>query len=108
MRVYRMAKTRAIFKPGYRWSIANRSLAATLGAFIAASAIAIVACLLLMRLQLMPRNEAVATTTVSAFVVYALLAMWAFYEARLRRVWGLFSIITAVSFGLLWLHRGMS
>ncbi|MEM9730467.1 MAG: hypothetical protein AAF997_17940 [Myxococcota bacterium] len=45
----------------------------------------------------MPRSEAATAACLLAFLVYLAVALWAFAEPRLGRVWVAFSLVIAAS-----------
>lgn len=83
----------------YRWAVASRVLAASVGGYVLSSLIT----LLLALLWPLPQAEAVAASTMLSFAFYAALILWVFYSKRLRTVWlGLFASILVCG-AMVWL-----
>ncbi|MFC3440410.1 hypothetical protein ACFOKF_04210 [Sphingobium rhizovicinum] len=76
-----------------------RCLTALVGGYAAASALAS----LLARILPVSRAEATAWGMILSFLIYALLALWAFHERRLHRVAAVIWGSAILSVGLLWL-----
>jgi len=83
----------------YRWMIASRSVAAIFGGYGLAAAFS--TCMsLILPLAGMSRSDAVLTSTMLAFVIHAVAALWAFSCTSTWRTWtGI--LIPAVLFTLL-------
>jgi hypothetical protein len=71
----------------YRLTVASRSVAAIVGAFILTSAFSIALALLMIRSGVMDRPHAVATTTLLSFAVWCGVVMWCFRTRSTARVW---------------------
>jgi hypothetical protein len=71
----------------YRWMIASRVLAASVGAYILSSLSASVLALLLPLVTGMSRAEGVLTATLLSFVIYTCIALWVFCCRSAIRVW---------------------
>jgi hypothetical protein len=69
----------------YRWNVAGRTLAASVGGLACASAAAIALSALLIETGAMTRPSAVHLATLLAFAVWAFVAMWCFKAATLAR-----------------------
>ncbi|MFH1497497.1 MAG: hypothetical protein ABII82_06690 [Verrucomicrobiota bacterium] len=69
--------------PGYRWSIAARAVAATLGGYALA---ALCAAALALRSDA-PREEAIAAAVLPGFVLQIAAAIWAFWASTVLRAW---------------------
>ncbi|WP_028602045.1 DUF3649 domain-containing protein [Ottowia thiooxydans] len=95
-------------KPGalsaaYRWSVASRVAAATLGGYALASA----ATVLLALFWPAPKAQSVLWATMLSFVVYTVAVIWVFYTRSATRAWLGMVLGTAVCTGLAWiLMRG--
>lgn len=76
-----------------------RCLTALVGGYAAGSAVAS----LLARILPTSRAEATAWGMILSFLIYALLALWAFHESRLHRVAAIIWGSAILSVGLLWL-----
>lgn len=70
----------------YRWAVASRALAATVGGYALASATAAGAGLVLARTG-SSGVDAVLWGSMLAFIVHAIAALWAFGCASARRAW---------------------
>lgn len=77
-------------RPGF--SILSRLLAAVLGGYAVASALAV----LLAALPLLPRGEAVLAGIQWSFAAHVAAAIWAFAPVPLARVWGVLLALVAV------------
>lgn len=97
MKTERMISTGRTGRPA--WAMTARCLTALLGGYAAASGMAS----LLARLLPIARAEATAWGMILSFLIFAVLALWAFYENSLARVagviWG--SAIGAIGIVLL-------
>lgn len=85
--------------PGRTIAMTARCLTALVGGYAAASAVAS----LLARILPASRSEATAWGMILSFLIYALLALWAFHERRLHRVAAIIWGCAILSVGLLWL-----
>ena len=85
----------------YRWTVASRVAAATLGGYALASATA--ACLAVW--LPLARVDAVVTAMLLAFVVYAVGVTWVFATRSAWRAWMGMLLPAAVLGGLFWLGR---
>lgn len=81
------------------FAMTTRGLTALVGGYVAASGLAS----LIARLLPVARVEATAWGMILSFLLYALLALWAFHEARLLRVAAIIWGSALLSVGLLWL-----
>lgn len=70
---------------GYRWGVAGRSLLALFGGFLWVSVFGAFVATSVSQLGWMPRAQAVYIMTMFSFVPWCALALWIFYEPRLRR-----------------------
>ncbi len=68
---------------GYRWSVASRALAATVGGYGLASLLAAALALILP----MPRLEAVMTSVMVSLLAYAAIIMAVFHARSSMRAW---------------------
>ena len=82
----------------YRWAVASRVLAASVGGYVLSSLIT----LLLALLWPLPQAEAVGASTMLSFVFYAALILWVFHCKRLRTVWLGFLVSILVCGALVW------
>lgn len=85
----------------YRINVASRSLAAVVGGYALASALAAALAVWLP----MARADAVITGQMLAFVAYACAVIWVFATRSTWRAWKGMLVITAVMFGLYALKR---
>jgi len=85
----------------YRFNVASRSLAAVLGGYGMASALAAALAVWLP----MGRADAVMTGQMLSFVVYACAVIWVFATRSTWRAWGGVLVITAVLLALYALKR---
>lgn len=85
----------------YRWSVASRVLAATLGGYAVTALATAVLALLLPRIAGMARVDAVLAATLSNFAIYAGVAMAAFSLRSAARVWVVLVAIIALLGALL-------
>jgi hypothetical protein len=83
-------------------SLCLRLIAAIPGGY-ALTATAVAALGGLLPMTGMARSEAVTLSTMSGFVLYLVLLIWAFAERRLARLWGGIVGGLAVCAGVLWL-----
>lgn len=83
----------------YRWAVASRVAAAMLGGYALTSA----ATVLVSLLWPIPQAQAVMAATMLSFTVYALVIIWAFHAASIKRVWAVMLIGTAALSALAWL-----
>lgn len=79
--------------------MAARCVTALFGGYVAAAGLAS----LLARLLPIARVEATAWGMIASFLIYALLALWAFHERRLGRVAMLIWGSAIVSIALVWM-----
>ena len=70
----------------HRWSVASRTLAGTLGAYVVA-ALATVALSLVLAGCGMARSEAVTAATLASFILFAAIAMTVFHASSPARAW---------------------
>lgn len=71
----------------YRWMIASRVLAASVGAYFLSSLIASALALLLPLIAGVSRAEGVLIGTLLSFVIYTCIALWVFCSRSAIRVW---------------------
>lgn len=69
----------------YRWAVASR----VAGAFIGGYALISAATVVLALVWPLPKAQAVLTSTMLSFALYAGFVVWAFHVRRLRWVWGI-------------------
>ena len=81
-------------RPGF--SILSRLLAAMLGGYALASALAVLLAALLPTLLNLPRGEAVLAGIQWSFAAHVAAAIWAFSPVPLARVWGVLLALVAV------------
>lgn len=93
-----MSKTTTL-AAAYRWSVASRVAAATLGGYGLASA----ATVLLALLWPVPRAQGVLWATMLSFAVYTVAVIWVFCTRSATRAWVGMAVGTAVCAGLAWL-----
>lgn len=79
----------------YRWAIASRAIAAIFGGYVLSALFCAGLGLALVHLG-SSRLDAVMIATMSAFVVHALAAIWAFRAASARRMWRDMAILAAI------------
>ncbi len=89
----------------YRWAVASRALAAIGGGYALASACAAGLGLAFARLGT-ERAEAVMASTLLAFIVHAVAALWAFGCADARRAWLGIGVPAALLGTLAWALKG--
>lgn len=92
-------------KAGFAVQLCSRAVAAVLGGYALASAIAIIAAGALP----IPRSEAVLSGTYLGFVVYPAVAVWAFAPQSQRRMWQGLLALTMLLAAVGWLlsKRGL-
>lgn len=78
----------------YRWSVASRTLAATVGAYAVTSLLVLALTLLAGELG-MNRARTLHTVTLGSFWLYALLVLVAFHMRSASRVWMLLLLLAA-------------
>lgn len=83
----------------YRWSVASRVAAATIGGYALASA----ATVLLALLWPVPKAQGVLWATMLSFAVYTVAVVWVFWTRSAARAWIGMAVGTAVCAGLAWL-----
>lgn len=71
----------------YRWMIASRVLAASVGAYFLNSLIASAIAMLLPLIASVSRAEGVLIGTLLSFVIYTCIALWVFCSRSAIRVW---------------------
>ncbi|RYY73892.1 MAG: iron transporter [Comamonadaceae bacterium] len=81
----------------YRWSVASRVLAATVGCYVLAALLSSALALALPRLSPASRADGVLIATVLSFVVYTVAALWVFCARTALRAWSWLAIIGAVA-----------
>ncbi|WP_233588295.1 iron transporter [Herminiimonas sp. KBW02] len=81
------AKPIPTVSPSYRWMIASRVLAASVGAYVLSALSASVLALLLPLIAGVSRAEGVLTGTLLSFVIYTCIALWVFCCRSAMRVW---------------------
>lgn len=81
-------------RPGF--SILSRLLAAVLGGYAVASALAVLLAALLPVLLALPRGEAVLAGIQWSFAAQVAAAIWAFSPVPLARVWAVLLALVAV------------
>jgi hypothetical protein len=81
-----MATLRALSEKCYRGAIASRSMAAIVGGYAVAAGCSAGLALALARTGV-PAVEAVVAANMVAFLVYTVVALWAFRCASALRVW---------------------
>lgn len=89
-------------KVRYRWLIASRVLAASVGAYILTSLIASVLALLLPLVLNLSRAEAVLIVTLLSFAIYTALAIWTFSISSVSRVWCCLCVWSGLLSVLMW------
>lgn len=94
-------RTAPSLPPRYRLAVLWRVLAAGPGGYAAAAACAAFLARALPSLG-MPRPEAVLASTLLAFVVHAVIALWVFATARPNRAWAWIAGSTALLLALAW------
>lgn len=82
----------------YRWAVASRIVAATLGGYALSSA----ATVLMAVLWPAPLAQAVLWATMLSFTVYAVVVIWVFCTRSATRAWGGMIVGTAVLSALSW------
>ena len=93
-------------RPGF--SILSRLLAAVLGGYAVASALAVLLAALLPVLLSLPRGEAVLAGIQWSFAAQVAAAIWAFSPVPLARVWAVLLALVAVLTVASWaLTRGV-
>ncbi|WP_245638679.1 DUF3649 domain-containing protein [Hydrogenophaga palleronii] len=104
-----VAMLRRVCTPGadlrYRGSVAARVLAASLGAYALTSLATATLALLLPRLSVTTRAEAVLVASLWSFAIGAVIVMWVFTTRSARRAWLGLGITAAVLGPLLWWLR---
>lgn len=95
-----MSKTAAL-TPAYRWAVASRIGAATVGGYLLAS----VATVLMALLWPAPLAQGVLWATQLSFVVYTVAVIWAFSTRSATRAWVGLLGASAVCGALAWLLR---
>jgi uncharacterized iron-regulated membrane protein len=70
----------------HRWSVASRTLAGTLGAYVVAALATVALSLVLARCG-MARSEAVTAATLASFILFAAIAMTVFHASNPARAW---------------------
>ncbi len=89
----------------YRWAVASRCLAASVGAYALAAAAAAFLAQLLLR-DGVGRSDAVAIATMLAFVLQLCGAIWVFAVASAWKAWGGIVVPAALLALGLWLYGG--
>jgi hypothetical protein len=90
--------------PRYRWEIAARAFAAAIGGYIVSALFTAV----LTHLLSLPRADAVLVATMLGFLLYAIVAMAAFYVRSVPRLWMTLAVACAVLGAVLALMPGSS
>ena len=99
-------KTRAM--PAlYRWSVASRALAATVGGYALAALLSAMLALLLPRISDASRADAVLIATLLSFVIYTVVALWVFCAPTALRAWLWLAAVTLPALAALLLLRGL-
>lgn len=83
--------------PRYWWDVAARTLLASAGGFVVSSAFFGALAAVFSTLGWMSTAEAVQLTTMPGFLVWCILAMYAFHKRCLLTTAGVFSVGTAAS-----------
>lgn len=93
-----------LLSPGarQRWSVASRTIAATLGAY-AFAATATVALSLVLATLGMARAEAVTAATLASYAIFAVAAMTVFHARNSARAWAGLLVATLPLALLAWL-----
>ncbi|MET1115880.1 MAG: DUF3649 domain-containing protein [Comamonas sp.] len=96
--------SRAVRKSAaWRWSVASRVLAAGLGGYAVAALGASAFTLLMVRMSLMARADAVLWASFASFAVYTFAALWVFATRSATRAWAGLAAVGAPCAALLWL-----
>ena len=91
--------------PRYWWNVAARTLLASAGGFVVSSAFFGALAAAFSTLDWMSTAEAVQLTTMPGFLVWCILAMYAFHERCLLTTARVFSAGTAASLIVFYLAR---
>ena len=75
----------------------HRAFLAIVGGYVVSATTAAAVTLALTVSNVMPRSEAVAMTTMLAYLVYLVVALWAFAEPRLWRLWAGLGSVSVLS-----------
>jgi hypothetical protein len=86
----------------YRWQVAARSLAAIVGGFSVAALTGIVIALGLAHSGLMAGPAAVSLMTLISWLIWSLVAMWAFHASSVGRLWQAILAYCSVASALAW------
>jgi len=98
-----MSKNTKTLTAGYRWAVASRVTAATLGGYALTSA----ATVLLALIWPIPRAQALLSATMLSFAVYTVAVLWVFSTRSHLRAWAWLIGLTAVLSALAWaIERG--
>ncbi len=88
----------------YRWSVASRVFAATVGCYALAALLSAVLALALHRFTDASRADGVLVATLLSFVIYTVAALWIFCARTALRAWlwlGLVAAIAGAAFAML-------
>jgi hypothetical protein len=89
----------------YRWSVAGRVLAASVGGYALTSTGCSVLAQLLTRFAGISPAVAVLSTTLLSFVIYTVVVLWMFRARNALRMWVWLSVCLGVLAGVNWLLR---
>ncbi|WP_115045385.1 hypothetical protein [Xanthomonas arboricola] len=86
----------------YRWSVAGRVLAASVGGYVLTSTGCSVLAQLLSRFAGVSPAVSVLGTTLLSFAIYTVVVLWMFRARSALRMWGWLGVGSAVLGGVNW------
>lgn len=98
-------KTRRL-NAAYRWGVASRILAASVGGYLVSALAASVLALLLAAVNPGPPAIAVLGTTLGSFVLYTAIVLWVFATRSAARAWAVLGAAALLLGALLLLLKG--
>lgn len=101
-------KTVNTISAAYRWAVLLRVLVSCVGGYVLTGLVCSVLAQMLALTGWMQRANAVLLTTLTSFVLYTVVVLWAFHVPSVRRVCAVFGGGIALSGLALWALKGLA